>query len=107
MYLAYVKSTRSFHAAYVNSLFGKNDIVEFRFTAKGKTGHASILFEDTAAEKIHKIINKLLGLRETEKARLKGNPDLDLGDVTSVNMTMLSVLSCIPLILKQNKPYLL
>jgi aminoacylase len=64
---------------------------EFRVTAKGKTGHASILHEDTAAEKVHKVINKLLGLREQEKARLKSNPDFDLGDVTSVNMTMLSV----------------
>jgi hypothetical protein len=60
-------------------------------TAKGKTGHASIMFEDTAAEKIHKIINKLLGLREQEKARLKANPQFFLGDVTSINMTMLSV----------------
>jgi len=60
-------------------------------TAKGKTGHASIMFEDTAAEKIHKIINKLLGIREVEEAKLKSNPALDLGDVTSVNMTMLSV----------------
>jgi len=64
-------------------------------TAKGNTGHASLLHENTAAEKIHKIINKLLGLRETEKARLKSNPELDIGDVTSVNMTMLSVISCL------------
>jgi len=45
--------------------------------------------KNTAAEKIHKIINKMLGLREKEKARLKSNPELELGDVTSVNMTML------------------
>jgi aminoacylase len=60
-------------------------------TAKGKTGHASILHENTAAEKIHKVINKMLGFREKEKSRLLSNPDLDLGDVTSVNMTMFSV----------------
>ncbi|XP_021957852.1 aminoacylase-1 isoform X1 [Folsomia candida] len=75
----------SFHVFY-----GERAIWQFRMTAKGKTGHASILHEDTAAEKIHKIINKLLGLREVEKARLKSNPNFDLGDVTSVNMTMLS-----------------
>jgi len=69
--------------------YGERCIWQLRFTAKGQTGHASILHENTAAEKIHKIINKLLGLREKEKARLKSNPELDIGDVTSVNMTML------------------
>jgi len=75
----------SFHVFY-----GERCIWQFRMTAKGATGHASILHENTAAEKIHKIINKLLGLREEEKAKLKGNAELDLGDVTSVNMTMLA-----------------
>lgn len=60
-------------------------------TAKGKTGHASILHENTAAEKLHKVINKLLGVRESEKARLQALRVPDLGDVTSVNMTMLDV----------------
>lgn len=65
--------------------------LEFRVTAKGKTGHASIMFEDTAAEKLHKVINRFLSIRESEKARLKANRVQDLGDVTSVNMTMLGV----------------
>jgi len=69
--------------------YGERAIWQFRVTAKGKTGHASILHEDTAAEKIHKVINKLLGIRETEKARLKANSNFALGDVTSINMTML------------------
>ena len=60
-------------------------------TAKGKTGHASIMFEDTAAEKIHHVMNKLLGIRTEQKKLLNSSPDLQLGDVTSVNMTMLGV----------------
>jgi len=74
----------SFHLFY-----GERAIWQFRVTAKGKTGHASILHEDTAAEKLHKVINRLLSLRESEKARLAGCTNPDLGDVTSVNMTML------------------
>lgn len=57
------------------------------------------MFEDTAAEKIHKVINKFLSLRESEKARLKALGKPDLGDVTSVNMTMLGV--CPNVILKE------
>jgi aminoacylase len=64
---------------------------EFRVTAKGKTGHASIMFEDTAAEKLHHVINKLLGIRSEQKKLWHSSPDIDLGDVTSVNMTMLGV----------------
>lgn len=74
----------------MNLYYGERAIWQFRVTAKGKTGHASMLFEDTAAEKIHHVINKLLGLRTQQKALLNSDPSLLLGDVTSVNMTMLS-----------------
>jgi len=60
-------------------------------TAKGSTGHASILHENTAAEKIQKVMNKMLSIRETEKSRFLKDK-LDLGDVTSINMTMLGVI---------------
>jgi len=70
--------------------YGERAIWQFKVTAQGKTGHASILHENTAAEKIHKVINKLLGVRKEEKLRLESTPGLCLGDVTSVNMTMLS-----------------
>jgi len=69
--------------------YGERAIWQLKVTAKGKAGHASILHEDTAAEKLHKVINKLLNLRESEKARLAAASNPDLGDVTSVNMTML------------------
>lgn len=66
-------------------------MIEFRVTAKGKTGHASIMFEDTAAQKIHHVMNKLLQIRTEQKQLLESNPDIELGEVTSVNMTMLGV----------------
>ena len=34
------------------------------------------------------MINKLLELRETERQRLAANPALTLGDVTTVNLTI-------------------
>ena len=34
------------------------------------------------------MINRLLGLREEERQRLASNPSLSLGDVTTVNLTM-------------------
>src|SRR5690348_12293927 len=48
-----------------------------------------MLFENTAAEKLHHVMNKLLEVRTQQKALLNSRPDMLLGDVTSVNMTML------------------
>ena len=63
-----------------------------KFTAHGKSGHGSQLFNDTAAEKIQKVLNKMLNLREMEKARYEGNTSLSLGDVTTVNLNFLEVI---------------
>ena len=35
-------------------------------------------------------MNKILGYRETQKKLLEANPEFTLGDVTTVNMTMIS-----------------
>ena len=66
-------------------------ISDLRVTATGKTGHASIMSADSAAEKLHHVINKLLGLRTEQNQLLESNSEIHLGDVTSVNMTMLAV----------------
>jgi len=65
--------------------------LEVKVTAKGNTGHSLILHENTAAEKLQKVITKMLEVRTKEKLRLESNPDLGLGDVTTINMTMLEV----------------
>lgn len=54
----------------------------------GSPGHGSRFVENTAAEKLHHIINSFLGFREKEKLRLNTSECLTLGDVTTVNMTM-------------------
>jgi aminoacylase len=58
---------------------------------KGNTGHGSLLIENTAAEKLHKIIGKFLEFRHSQEERLKSDPSLKLGDVASVNWTLAEV----------------
>ncbi|XP_065214153.1 aminoacylase-1A [Planococcus citri] len=53
----------------------------------GNAGHGSLLHENTAAEKLRYVVNKFLEYREKEKRRLNSNPELSIGDVTTINMT--------------------
>jgi aminoacylase len=66
---------------------------EIRITAKGNTGHALHFIKNTAAEKTQKIINSFLSFRESEKAKLGEGEDAaaNLGNVTTLNMTMIQV----------------
>lgn len=57
----------------------------------GVTGHGSLIPDGTAAEKIRVIIDKFLDYRESEKNKLLENPNLFLGDVTTVNLMALEV----------------
>ncbi|CAL8340640.1 unnamed protein product [Lota lota] len=54
----------------------------------GNPGHGSRFVENTAAEKLRSIINSFMDFRETEKLRLNMSQCFTLGDVTTVNMTM-------------------
>uniref|UniRef100_A0A4X2LLA2 N-acyl-aliphatic-L-amino acid amidohydrolase n=1 Tax=Vombatus ursinus TaxID=29139 RepID=A0A4X2LLA2_VOMUR len=58
-------------------------------TSSGNPGHGSQFIENTAAEKLHKVVTSVLEFREQEKHRLQSDPNLTLGSVTSVNLTML------------------
>ncbi|XP_023699042.1 aminoacylase-1 [Paramormyrops kingsleyae] len=57
-------------------------------TCPGNPGHGSRFVENTAAEKLRRVINTFLDFRETEKKRLNTSECFTLGDVTTVNMTM-------------------
>ncbi|OLY81648.1 Aminoacylase-1 [Smittium mucronatum] len=62
------------------------------YTAHGNTGHGSQFIQGTAMEKLLPVINELLKLRESEKARLEtlnGSLETTLGLVTTVNLTIL------------------
>jgi len=55
----------------------------------GNPGHGSKFIENTAAEKLQKVINKFLAFREEQKLKLESDPNLSLGDVTTVNLNLL------------------
>jgi aminoacylase len=66
--------------------------------AKGNTGHASRFIEDTAVSSIVEVVNRALTFRESQRRKLHGNScgagcshsvAKKLGDVTSLNVTLL------------------
>lgn len=73
-----------------NVYFAERVIWEIVFTCHGQSGHGSLLFKNTPGEKIHYLIDKFMNMRKIESAKLENNPELDLGEVTTVNLTMLS-----------------
>ena len=70
--------------------YGERNVFWVKITCHGSPGHGSRFLENTAGEKAQKVINRLLEFRAEEKARLEANPDLNLGDVTTVNLTLMS-----------------
>ena len=60
------------------------------FGILGNPGHGSRFIENTAAEKVQFLTNKLLGYREEQKKIFNSSPDMTLGDVTTVNLTYMS-----------------
>ena len=62
-----------------------------KVTCPGNPGHGSRFIEGTAAEKLRCVINRFLAFRQQEKERLEANPQLTLGDVTTLNLTQIEV----------------
>ena len=66
-----------------------------KFKTVGKAGHGSQFIEPCATTRLMRLLNKFVAFRESEKMRLECGIHLDgtpltLGDVTSVNITMMS-----------------
>lgn len=70
-----------------NLYYAERTIWQIEFICHGHSGHGSMLFANTPGEKIHYIVDKLMTLRKVESAKLENR---DIGDVTSVNMTLLN-----------------
>ena len=64
-------------------------VPQIRITCPGSPGHGSMFLGNTAGEKAQFMINKLLAYRQQEKARLEADPTKTLGDVTTVNLTIM------------------
>jgi aminoacylase len=61
----------------------------------GTPGHGSLLLPDTAGEKVRIVIDRFMDFREQEKKKLHSDPNLTVGDVTTVNLTQLKVIMII------------
>ncbi|KAJ7316721.1 hypothetical protein JRQ81_002883, partial [Phrynocephalus forsythii] len=91
---------RTIHMSFVPGLANPTDTFTVFYGEKcpwwikvkveGNPGHGSRFIENTAAEKMHRVITSFLEFREREKQRLKSEKHLTLGDVTSLNLTMLN-----------------
>ncbi|XP_047509101.1 aminoacylase-1A-like [Pieris napi] len=67
--------------------YGERSIWQIHVHCTGQPGHASLLFPNTAGEKLRFIINKFMTLRDEQKNILDSNPKLTIGDVTTINLT--------------------
>lgn len=64
-------------------------LIEIEFQCHGQSGHGSLLHKNTPGEKVHYLINKFMEFRKSEVKKLENNRDLDIGDVTTINLTIL------------------
>lgn len=67
--------------------YGERNKTWLKVTCNGCPGHGSKFIQNTAAEKFTIVVNNMLDFREKEHTKLKMNPNLCLGDVTTVNLT--------------------
>ncbi|XP_014087743.2 aminoacylase-1 [Bactrocera oleae] len=58
------------------------------FLISGTAGHGSLLHKNTVGEKLNYILNKLFEFRQHEVDRLDRDKSLLLGDVTTINLTV-------------------
>ncbi len=70
--------------------YGERNVFWVNFLCRGNPGHGSRFIEDTAAEKVHYLMTKLLGYRAAQKKVFDADSSLTLGDVTTCNLTMMS-----------------
>uniref|UniRef100_A0A6P4FWV1 N-acyl-aliphatic-L-amino acid amidohydrolase n=1 Tax=Drosophila rhopaloa TaxID=1041015 RepID=A0A6P4FWV1_DRORH len=60
------------------------------FHISGTAGHGSLLLPNTAGEKLNYIVGKMMEFRKIQVQRLQNNPELVIGDVTTINLTKVS-----------------
>lgn len=56
---------------------------------KGQAAHECILLENTAGDKLYYMLDQFARLRKQEVEKLKMDSKLTLGDVTTVNLTLI------------------
>ncbi len=69
--------------------YGERTGVWARFRAEGPVGHGSKLIPETAVERLMRAARRLSEIRAQNVAKLKADGKMRLGDVTTVNITVL------------------
>ncbi len=69
--------------------YGQRSVWWVKVRATGNVGHGSRFVENLAMEKLVKAIDNFLVFREQQRQKLLNDPSLKLGDVTTVNLTLL------------------
>ncbi|KAK9892863.1 hypothetical protein WA026_022544 [Henosepilachna vigintioctopunctata] len=70
--------------------YGERCIWHLHIHCPGQSGHGSLLMDNTPGEKVAYILNKFYEFRKSQQKLLKDNPSWTIGDVTTVNLTMMS-----------------
>lgn len=65
----------------------KSDV---EFICNGQSGHGSLFLKNTPGKKVQFLINKFMDLRDVEEKKLESNSNIRIGDVTTVNLTMIN-----------------
>ena len=71
---------------------GERTVWKVRVNCSGSPGHGSLLLKDTAGEKLRRVLDSFMDYRESQVEKLKSNPNLTIGDVTTVNLTKIEVI---------------
>ncbi|KAK8731742.1 hypothetical protein OTU49_007451, partial [Cherax quadricarinatus] len=69
--------------------YGERTVLPIKVKCPGQPGHGSQFLTNTAGEKLYKVIDSFLSYRDEQEHLLKENKNLCLGDVNTVNLTML------------------
>ncbi|XP_061396693.1 aminoacylase-1B-like [Musca vetustissima] len=67
--------------------YAERSVWRIYFNINGQAGHGSLLLKNTVGEKASYILHKMMSMREQQVRRLENNPDLTIGDVTTINLT--------------------
>ncbi|BES99886.1 N-acyl-aliphatic-L-amino acid amidohydrolase [Nesidiocoris tenuis] len=67
--------------------YAERSIWQVHIHCTGTPGHGSLLFPDTAGEKMRRVIDAFMDYRSKQKQKLESTPGLTIGDVVTVNLT--------------------
>lgn len=73
-----------------NIYYAERSIWHVEFTVPGQPGHGSLLLKNTAGEKVRNLLDRFIDYRNTQVKRLENDPELTIGDVTTLNLTMMN-----------------